>query len=397
MSFEEVYVPKKLPYVSPPIVLSKFLSQAWQADAEFREFFGQNEKEYKVNEQNSAVENIEENARKSFTVFMEKNSMESPIEVIEEVDTSLAEIINRFPIVDYEPAYPPKNSRLSTHQVLDDIRKTSKSQKNKKDYVTRGRYFKYRESELQRPLKPKHVMPQKDIVLTVHLLRPNTILNDTIVSHNDYRTLCEVRFRIRGQMSLAKLKSKIFCQADFWCGIKHTEDASDQSNYFMNKFPSSFMFIHDTFYVDQSHPNSQDITVPVREFMQRKDCFREFYVKDLNETKVVDLKLRLGHPYLYLHQGHCEHLMIFTDLRLLHANDSQDMNSYPVRVYDRIPATACVTCKEENAAYVITESDRMPTNPAFMCQKCFKSFHFDHQTEIGEFTAYHFIDRGGLE
>ncbi|KAI6228935.1 Small nuclear RNA-activating complex polypeptide 3 [Aphelenchoides fujianensis] len=394
MSLERVQQPRRLCYVSPPVDLRKFRETALQTEANFRKFFcfpkstGGGE---------TADDDEEAANRTSFVRFMEQNSTESPVAVAREVDGALAQIVNQFPIVDFEPTYPPLNSQLATHKVLDDIRKGSSNSKQKLWHVARGRYFKFRPSELERPLKPKRSEAAKDVTLVAHLLRPSTVFNDHNPNHNDYRSLCEVKLQVRGDMPLAKLREKIFCQADFWCGLEDTQDASDQSNYFMNRFPSAYMFIHDTFYIDQSHPNARDITNTAREYMKRKQVFGEHHVKDLNTTKIIDLKLRLGHPYLFLHQGHCEHLMIFTDLRLMHVNDVQDLKDYPVRLYDVIQPFSCCACKEENAAYVITESDRMAANPAYMCQTCFRSFHYDRHTRVGNFTAYHFIDRGGLE
>lgn len=51
---------------------------------------------------------------------------------------------------------------------------------------------------------------------------------------------------------------------------------------------------------------------PIREFMARKKKdFDKFYVKDMDGICILDLKLRLGQPYIYLHQGFCEHLYLF--------------------------------------------------------------------------------------
>ena len=35
----------------------------------------------------------------------------------------------------------------------------------------------------------------------------------------------------------------------------------------------------------------------------------------MEDTKFEELKIRLGYPYYYCHQGNCEHLMIFDDMR----------------------------------------------------------------------------------
>lgn len=89
---------------------------------------------------------------------------------------------------------------------------------------------------------------------------------------------------------------------------------------------------------------------PIRAFMDRKRADIDAYrVVDLAAVRVIDLVLRLGQPYLYQHQGDCEHLLIFTDLRLLTAADEQSLHEYPIRVFDNAKLTMCMTCKASAA------------------------------------------------
>ncbi len=37
--------------------------------------------------------------------------------------------------------------------------------------------------------------------------------------------------------------------------------------------------------------------------------------KKMEETKFEELTIKLGYPYVYTHQGNCEHLLVFRDLR----------------------------------------------------------------------------------
>ncbi|VDK83569.1 unnamed protein product [Cylicostephanus goldi] len=62
---------------------------------------------------------------------------------------------------------------------------------------------------------------------------------------------------------------------------------------------------------------------PIREFMARKKCFDPVTSRDIDGVKIIDLKLRLGQPYVFQHSGTCEHLLIFHDLRLLEKTDVQ--------------------------------------------------------------------------
>ncbi|CAK5007661.1 unnamed protein product [Meloidogyne enterolobii] len=200
-------------------------------------------------------------------------------------------------------------------------------------------------------------------------------------------------------MPLVKLREKIFCASDFWSNYEDFEIVPpDPECYFDHKFPSSFIFVHDTFYVDKRRANSIDISEPIREFMKRKKKdFGEFYVKDMAGVKIIDFKLRLGQPYVYVHQGFCEHLIIFTDLRLLLPGDVQRIEDYPIRLFDIKTQKLCCACSDEISSFVVTESDRLPNSPAFFCSTCFTAFHYDNGQRIGNFKAYHYLNHAGTE
>ena len=50
---------------------------------------------------------------------------------------------------------------------------------------------------------------------------------------------------------------------------------------------------------------------------QRRKCpgLGLFTSKRMEDVVFEDLRVKLGYPYLYCHQGNCEHLLIFTDMR----------------------------------------------------------------------------------
>lgn len=72
--------------------------------------------------------------------------------------------------------------------------------------------------------------------------------------------------------------------------------------------------------------------------------FGPYQVKDIRNIRIIDLNLRLGQPYVFQHQGSCEHLMIFTDLRLMNVADEQRLTEYPIRVYNNVPQILCCAC-----------------------------------------------------
>ena len=40
-----------------------------------------------------------------------------------------------------------------------------------------------------------------------------------------------------------------------------------------------------------------------------------FHSSTMETTSFNDLNLRLGYPYLFCHQGNCEHIIVVTDMR----------------------------------------------------------------------------------
>ncbi|EJW71439.1 hypothetical protein WUBG_17651 [Wuchereria bancrofti] len=90
------------------------------------------------------------------------------------------------------------------------------------------------------------------------------------------------------------------------------------------------------------------IAEPIREWMKRKARdFGPTQVKSLNEGKIKDLVCRLGYPYVYVHQGNCEHVFFFTDLRLM------DIQDYPIDFPQKLSDTSlenyCITCHKRIA------------------------------------------------
>lgn len=82
---------------------------------------------------------------------------------------------------------------------------------------------------------------------------------------------------------------------------------------------------------------------------RKKNEIGPYHVKDIADVKIIDLDLRLGQPYVYQHQGNCEHLLIFTDLRLMNGTDEQSDKEYPIRIYDNVHQIKCCACKENVA------------------------------------------------
>lgn len=75
-------------------------------------------------------------------------------------------------------------------------------------------------------------------------------------------------------------------------------------------------YINKEFFIDKRWGTEpvHDYSTEVQKWMSSKNI-DPGNVKSMHETVLKDLPLRLGYPYLYMHQGKCEHLITFTDAR----------------------------------------------------------------------------------
>nr|CAI5820258.1 unnamed protein product [Callosobruchus analis] len=82
------------------------------------------------------------------------------------------------------------------------------------------------------------------------------------------------------------------------------------------KYPSQTIFIENVFYNDFRSPHSIDLSKEVIEWAKRKNL-GQFVSQPMWNVYLKDLKLKLGYPYVYIHQGNCEHIISFSDAKLL--------------------------------------------------------------------------------
>jgi len=73
-------------------------------------------------------------------------------------------------------------------------------------------------------------------------------------------------------------------------------------------------YIGNDFYIDKRNPKCIDYSVVIKDWGSRRNIkLGQTYL--MEDTKFQDMTVRLGYPYLYQHQGNCEHLICFSDVR----------------------------------------------------------------------------------
>ncbi|CAJ0951450.1 unnamed protein product, partial [Mesorhabditis belari] len=297
----------------------------------------------------------------------------------------------------------PEECQLVTIQTAKKRQQQTTNYNRKSFFLQDGKYYRYDYGiSLKRNfLNSILADTEKDFIITCSMPLPN---NKVIGSEDPTRPRAlrpAVKMVIRGSTTLLDFRRRLICPCDMHVDLekgKWLEPPDINNKAHLLLYPSSFIFIHDTFYIDPDDKETIDISEPIRAFMAKdKASFGETKVQTIDGICFKDLKLRLGQPYVMVHSGECEHLMIFHDLRMLSAFDEQDITRYPLVAFEKGGDLICIGCKKYPAAMAVESCDLLPQSPGFLCKTCFKEFLFDSNGDpITEFVANHYYPSNKL-
>uniref|UniRef100_UPI0037E81E89 snRNA-activating protein complex subunit 3 n=1 Tax=Semicossyphus pulcher TaxID=241346 RepID=UPI0037E81E89 len=290
-----------------------------------------------------------------------------------------------------DPAIVPPDPTLNTliqRKERQDYKATLKTGKNRHDLYA---------DELERitvgrkPDADTDMISEGEVILTINVYYPAIIEKFSYV--RPHMTLL-----MTGSHTLAELKDAICCVSDLQvCG--EFSNTPDMVPDFISKdhFKSAFFFFEGVFYNDMRFPECQDISMTTIEWAKARN-FPTYSQAKMEDTRFADLKVKVGFPYLYCHQGDCEHLVIITDVRLTHKNDCLDKKLYPLLTHkDRVLTQKCAVCHVFIGRWFTTNDQFAPSDPCLFCDKCFRMLHYDAQgNKLGDFLAYPYVDRGAF-
>ncbi|KRZ83636.1 snRNA-activating protein complex subunit 3 [Trichinella sp. T8] len=241
----------------------------------------------------------------------------------------------------------------------------------------------------------------EELILTVAMLSP-TAQTPITYSHK-YNCLrrFDSSFLILGSQSLCVLRDQITCRNDF-APIKDYSDCPSQELGFFAKdiYKGGFFYINGVFYVDTRHEDATDLSEEIIGWASNRfNDIGPFSRAPMEDTTFLDLKLRLGNPYLYLHQGTCEHLMVFVDVRLAHPSDPQERRCYPIDILKPHPCSLyCAICGRNSVKWLVQSAANTPYPVMHLCETCFISWGYGSVGEkMCEFSAYPFVDHKAFE
>lgn len=231
------------------------------------------------------------------------------------------------------------------------------------------------------------VLPLKEYVLNIRFYEPFKAAK-SLKNHPRFHQ----EFQVLGSQFLVELRDKIYCQ----CNYGPFLDVSDKPNE-IEEPPSNierpnpgFFFIHDTFYNDQRNPENQDYSEVILDWSKKNNYMRSFKSALMETTKFEDLKLRIGYPCVYQHQGACEHTFCITSIELVNTYDKLTRSSYPITVGASKKRTMlCDICSKRETTHVVTDCALHVKDPIKICSECFTSYHYiNGDTKAVSFSAY---------
>lgn len=253
--------------------------------------------------------------------------------------------------------------------------------------------LKYRSSiwPTMKPTQTKDLKVGRHILILVRIYHP---FRHRLGVRNMHPPRCSQEMVVLGDQTISVLRDTIVCPTDL-CVPAEVSDNPYQE--FKEKakdiYKSGFIFIENTFYNDFRDPQNIDYSRVIRKWGDEHNL-GPFNTERMEDFKFEDLSLRLGYPYVYQHQGNCEHLIAFSDVRLLHKSDNLHSKNYPlIRSMSTSNAQYCMICGIYIAKWVTIENERVPHDPCYFCEHCFRSYNYIDGKKIGNFKAYPFYGR----
>uniref|UniRef100_A0A0K0F096 snRNA-activating protein complex subunit 3 n=1 Tax=Strongyloides venezuelensis TaxID=75913 RepID=A0A0K0F096_STRVS len=269
---------------------------------------------------------------------------------------------------------------------------------NMSEYKKKLKYYNFHEDFLRRTYPKVNDDLPEDFVVTVSFFRP--MMNKWKRPNYPKRIVHfveEKKYQFRGDNTLLDLRDTILCSWD----LVNTKPASNEflqpEECFGTLIPSSFLFIHDTFYIDLCRPNAKNLAAEYKKFFDKKPHLfvEELKIKSMVDVKLKNLTFRLNTPYVYVHMGgNCEHTFNFNDIRLITSNDYQQLETYPIIRFDLMKIRRCNYCRKPPPCFIILEDNISPKLPALCCQFCFDYLFADKEGIKKEnVIAYHYVDK----
>ncbi|KAG5681718.1 hypothetical protein PVAND_011128 [Polypedilum vanderplanki] len=229
------------------------------------------------------------------------------------------------------------------------------------------------------------IMPYGDAILTIRFYEPFRY-TPCIKNHPRFQT----EFRVLASNFLTDLRDKINCVCNNGPFLDISDVPTAEILQIENAPNPGFFFFHDTFYNDTRCQENADYSEVIRNWFDKITYVRKFKKATMQDTKFEDLKIRIGYPCVYQHQGACEHIFCITSVDLIDSSDVLVRSKYPmIAGVCRKKPQMCDICTQREIEYVVTDCALHVKDPTRLCENCFFSFHYiDRKEKTCQFKAY---------
>jgi len=230
------------------------------------------------------------------------------------------------------------------------------------------------------------------------------------------RIKLEKEILFRADQCLTELRDQFKCPRDYGVPMDLSDNPEQAERIFRGElFKSGLFLIGNTFYNDMRDHNNTDLSANIIDWASKEVIIRgehgdnqkvgrgigPFQKQLMEEQKFEDLEFRLGCPYLYLHQGDCEHLFTISDIKYVADDPRLRKTQFPFVTATSIGRKAdnlkCYMCKNRPPHWYTRNNNRLPIDPYFFCESCFHSFNYDKDKhKIGQFQAYLYTSTFGI-
>ncbi|CAB3248467.1 unnamed protein product [Arctia plantaginis] len=143
--------------------------------------------------------------------------------------------------------------------------------------------------------------------------------------------------------------------------------------------PNGFLFIKDVFYVDKNQRSTVHVD-SIRSCVEAHEL-GTFSKKDMRTCRLDELDFNLGQSDLYIHSTSCEHIIVFSQVRLLDRQDPNRMSDYPRKIssteFNRETEVICFNCRAFRPQWIVSACARIQFHIGLYCDCCYKDILFD--------------------
>ncbi|XP_029461721.1 snRNA-activating protein complex subunit 3 isoform X2 [Rhinatrema bivittatum] len=198
----------------------------------------------------------------------------------------------------------------------------------------------------KKPQNQSDLVEEGELVLTLNVFYP--VIFQKHREHKPYQTVL-----VLGSQKLTELRDAISCVSDLQIGgeFSSTPDLAPE-HISKDLYKSAFFHLEGTFYNDMRYPECRELSRTTIDWSESLDRgYGKFQKAKMEDYTFNDLRIKIGFPYLYCHQGDCEHIVMITDIRFIHCDDCLDRNLYPLLVKKHwLWTRKCCVCKMYTAS-----------------------------------------------